>query len=52
MKNPTLVVVIDRNELHGQLYQQFRMARSAEIPSLFGRAADEKSAVVEFARIH
>ena len=27
MKNPTLVVVTDRNELDGQLYQQFCMAR-------------------------
>lgn len=27
MKNPTLVVVTDRNELDGQLYQQFCMAK-------------------------
>tara|TARA_R110002073_G_scaffold80260_10_gene193482 strand:- start:2600 stop:2719 length:120 start_codon:yes stop_codon:yes gene_type:complete len=30
MKNPTLVVVTERNELDGQLYQQFCMANVPE----------------------
>ena len=29
MKNPTLVVVSDRNKLNGEMYQRFCMARDA-----------------------